>query len=68
MNEKWKPFDMQAVNPRSQREMMSDVARVLTRPKSKAALATLDRLQGRAAGSPSGESGGDSSTDRGRVA
>ena len=45
MNEK--PFDVKATNPRYKGAKMSDVARVLLRPKSPAARAALDRLQGR---------------------
>ena len=42
-----KPFDVQATNPRYRNAKMSDVARVLLRPKNPAARAALDKLQGR---------------------
>ena len=42
-----KPFDVPATNPRYQSAKMSDVARVLLRPKNPAARAALERLQGR---------------------
>lgn len=42
-----KPFDVQATNPRYRNAKMSDVARVLLRPRNPAARAALERLQGR---------------------
>jgi len=43
------PFDIEATNPRYGTAKMSDLARVLLRPKNPAAQAALDRLQGRTA-------------------
>ena len=42
-----KPPDVESVNPRYRGMKLSDVARVLLRPKNPAARAALDRLQGR---------------------
>jgi len=42
-----KPFDVQATNPRYKGAKMSDVARVLLRPRNPAARTALERLQGR---------------------
>lgn len=44
---KSKRFDVKATNPRYRGAKMSDVARALLRPKSPAARAELDRVQGR---------------------
>ena len=41
------PFDVQSVNPRYRGAKMSEVVRVLLRPKNAAARATMDRLHGR---------------------
>ena len=43
-----KPLDVASVNPRYEGMTLGGMARLLTRPKSPAARATLDRLQGRA--------------------
>ena len=42
-----KPFDVKATNPHYKGAKMSDVARVLLRPKNPVAQAALERLQGR---------------------
>ncbi|MXW18350.1 MAG: hypothetical protein F4139_00785 [Gemmatimonadetes bacterium] len=42
-----KSFDAKALNPRYGTANLSDMVRVLTRPKNSAAWAALDRLQGR---------------------
>lgn len=47
MTKRKPPPDVQAVNPRYKGAKMSDVVRVLLRPRNPAARAALDRLQGR---------------------
>ncbi len=42
-----KPPDAKAVNPRYGTARLSDMARMLTRPRNPAAQAALNRLQGR---------------------
>ena len=42
-----KPMDVPSVNPRYEGMTLGGMARLLTRPKSPAARAALDRLQGR---------------------
>ena len=41
------PLDVRAVNPRYEGMTLGVMARLLTRPKSPAAQAALDRIQGR---------------------
>ena len=45
--ERRKPLDVEAVNPRYAGLTLGDMARILTRPRNPAARAALDRLQGR---------------------
>lgn len=42
-----KPFDVESVNPRYRGAKMSEVIRILLRPKNPVARATMERLQSR---------------------